>query len=261
MSKTILGIALTLAISGIAQAQSTTTQTNTAANAAASAARSADGIAIDAGTQVAAELTKSLNVERAKVGDEVILKTKRAIEQNGEVVIEKGSMLIGRVTEIQKRTRGQAESRVSILFDTLKKGDMTMPISASIVSVTNAAARATVDDNVFAGTSANSSATTRTSARQPSGGLLGGVTNTVGGVANTATGAVGGVVDTTGHVVGSTTGAVPGSIPGLSISQSSNASASGGSTLSMNGKNLNLQKGTTFNIALSSSASVETDGN
>jgi hypothetical protein len=89
---------------------------------------------------------------------------------------------------------------------------------------------------------------------------LGGVGNAVGGVVNTTTGTVGNVAGTTtnavGNTVGTTTNAAGGSLRGLQISQSTNASAQTGSTLSLTGSNLRLDSGTTFNLAISNAASV-----
>jgi hypothetical protein len=59
--------------------------------------------------------------------------------------------------------------------------------------------------------------------------------------------------------VGATTssaGNLTGSLQGLQITQSTDASAQGGSTLSLTGRNLRLDSGTTFNLAVSSSTSA-----
>jgi hypothetical protein len=86
--------------------------------------------------------------------------------------------------------------------------------------------------------------------------LLGGVTNTVGGVVNTTTQTVGGVTNTVGETVGSTTQTVGNTVRGIQISQSASANAEGSSTLSLTGGNLRLEKGTTLNLRLTQSASV-----
>jgi hypothetical protein len=261
-----LGIVITL--SGAAMAQTVDTSGSGSAATNSSITKNGSTVVLASGTQVAAELQKSLNVENARIGDEVVLKTTSSIKQNGEVVIQKGSQLIGRVTEVQKKAKGEAGSKIGILFDTLKQDNMSMPISASIISVTSVASRAAVGDSLFADSSAGSSTSTRASGRSSGGGLLGGVgstvggvantaTSTVGGVANTATSTVGGVTDTAGSTVGSTTRSVGGTIRGLSISQSANATASGGSTLSLTSGNLKLDKGTSFNLAVSETASVK----
>lgn len=260
-----------LALMGLVFTAFTMGQTTTSTNGKGSAKSSGSvskgngAINIESGTEIAGELQNTLNVEKAKVGDEVILKTKKAVKQNGEVVIEKGSKLIGRVTEVKERAKGEATSKIGVLFDTLKNGDMTMPVQASIVSVVNVASRAAVSNNdLFADSGIGSSTTTSTSTRSSSsgggGGLLGGVTSTAGGVLNTATSTVGGVANTATSTVGgvantagSTVGSTAGSLGRVQILQSTDASANGSSTLALNGGNLKLEKGTTFNVALSSS--------
>jgi hypothetical protein len=195
------------------------------------------------------------------------LKTKKAIKQNGEVVVDKGAKLIGRVTEVKERAKGDATSRIGVLFDTLKQGDMTMPVQASIVSVVNVAARATAaNTDLFADSNTTASGSTRTTSSGSSsggGGLLGGVTSTAGGVLNTTTSTVGGVANTATNTVGgvantttSAVGSTAGSLGRIQVAQSTDASASGSSTLLLNGGNLKLEKGTTFNVALSSSANA-----
>lgn len=267
MKKYILGVGLVLTLSGAVLAQTTSTSGSGSAKNNTSIAKDGSAVSIASGTQIAAELQKSLNVEKVKVGDEVVLKTTKAIKQNGQVVVAKGSKLIGRVTEVQQRAKGEAGSKISLLFDTLHQGDTSMPITASIMSVTNVAARTAVNDSVYADSTATSTTSARTTSSQTSGGLLGGVGSTVGGVVNTttstvggvagaATNTVGGVTNTAGETLGTTTGAVGGTIRGLTISQSADASANGSSTLSLTGGNLKLDKGTTFNLALSESASV-----
>lgn len=271
MKKTILGMGMVLTLSGAVWAQTAGTSASGSAKNNTSIKKDGSAVSIASGTQIAAELQKSLNVEKAKVGDEIVLKATKSIKQNGQVVVAKGSKLIGRVTEVQQRAKGEAGSKIGVLFDTLQQGGTSMPITASILSVTSVASRASVnDDSAYADMNASSTTSARTSSQKSGGGLLGGVTNTVGGVVNTttstvggvagaATDTVGGVTNTAGETVGATTGAVGGTIRGLTISQSSDASASGGSTLSLTGGNLKLDKGTTFNLALSESASVGGD--
>jgi hypothetical protein len=165
------------------------------------------------------------------------------------------------VTEVKERAKGEAASRIGVLFDTLKQGDMTMPVQASIMSVVSVASRAAVGNNdLFADTGVGSSTSTRNTS-SGGGGLLGGVTSTAGSVVNTTTSTVGGVANTAASTVGgvtntagSTVGSTVNSLGRVQVLQSTDASASGGSTLSLNGGNLKLEKGTTFNVALSSRA-------
>ena len=82
-------------------------------------------------------------------------------------------------------------------------------------------------------------------------------------VVNTTTSTVGNVAGSTTNAVGSTVGATKGtarelggSLSGLQITQSSNVSAESGSTLSLTGRNLRLESGATFNLAVSNSTSA-----
>jgi hypothetical protein len=72
------------------------------------------------------------------------------------------------------------------------------------------------------------------------------------------TSALGSTVDSTTNVVGNTTTGVGRSLGGIQISQSSNTSVDGSSVLSLQGGNLRLEKGTTFNLVLTQSASAST---
>lgn len=258
MKSTILGVGLVLVLSIGAFAQKVDSTATSAVNNKTSISKNGSGATLESGTQIAAQLQNSLDVKKAKVGDQVILKTTKAIKQNGQVVVDKGANLIGRVTEVQQKAKGNAASKVSMVFDTIQQGKLTSPISATIVSLTQTQARANVNDDqadVF-GSSSTGTQTRTSSSGSSGGGLLGGVTNTVGNAVNTTTNTVGSVVNTTGQTVGNTTNAVGGTLKGIQITQSADVSAQGSSTLSLNGGNLQLDKGTTFNLRLTESASV-----
>jgi hypothetical protein len=268
--KRLLLIVLTLAVSTtVAVAQKTKTSGNASGSNETSVSKQGREVNLASDTALAAQLENSLDARRAKVGDAVVLKTTQALKQNGEVVVPKGAKLIGRVTEVQQRTKANGESRIGVAFDRLQKGALDMPITASIVSITQARSRTrAMDSSVESETMSSSSArtTTRSSGSgQGSGGLLGGVGNTVGGAVSTTTSTVGNVAGTTTSAVGSTVGAttntagnLTGSLKGLQITQSTSASAEGGSTLSLNTGNLRLESGTTFNLLVSSSTNAGT---
>lgn len=213
---------------------------------------------LSAGTSIEATLQSMVDVRKSKVGDEVVLKTTKAVKENGQVVIAKGTSLIGRITEVQEKTKQNAVSRVSMVFDRLKGKDLDMPVNMSIVSVATAQVSAAAGDLFATETTGTSSvAGNAASGRQSSGGgLLGGVGSTVGGVVNTATQTVGGVTSTAGNAIGGTTGLVGRTVNGLQISQSASGSASSSSTISAAGKNVQLEKGTTFNLSVNSGLSA-----
>jgi D-serine deaminase-like pyridoxal phosphate-dependent protein len=146
MKKVILGIGLAVLLSGSALAQTSETRGSARGSNQTSVNKSGRDVALQSGTQLSGQLQSTLDAQKARVGDQVILKTTSAVKQNGRVVVDKGSRLVGRVTEVQQRGRGNAESRIGILFDRLENGKMTLPINAVITSVTQAQSRARVDD-------------------------------------------------------------------------------------------------------------------
>lgn len=216
---------------------------------------SSKSVHLDSGTRIDGQLQSTVDVKKARVGDEVILKTTRSIKQNGKTIVPKGAKLLGRVTEVAQRSKQNSVSRLGMIFDRLQGGSLSTPINASIVSVTNTAANARILDDsadVFGSSSTTTSGSGSTQTR--GGGLLGGVTNTVGGVVNTTTQTVGGatnsVVNTAGNTVGSTTGTLAN---GIQISNSTSASAQTGTTLSAANRNIRLEKGATIQLQLNSS--------
>lgn len=211
--------------------------------------------ALSAGTSIEGQLQNSLDVRKAKVGDPVFLKTTRAVRQNGETIVPKGSNLVGRVTEVQQKAKGNSASQLGIVFDRIEAGKMTMPITASIMSITNihAASSASDFDTDLMGSSSGSARTSSGTSGGGSGGsLLGGATGAVGGVVNTATQTVGGVADTAAHTAGAATQTVGRTLNGIQISQSVSGSVQGSSTLSSQDKNIHLEKGVTFLLQVNS---------
>lgn len=201
-----------------------------------------------------AQLQSTLDVKKAKVGDEVVFKTTKAVKQNGETVIQKGSTVYGRVTEVQQRTAANAVSRLGIVFDRVEGKGFSAPINASIISITDVASHAAVGD-LFSSDAAGSTQTSARSSTGSGGGLLGGVGNTVGGVGNTVGGVVNTTTQTVGNVAGTAINTVGGTastlgqtVGGLQISNSTNASANGSSTISSSNKNFRLQKGLIFQL-------------
>jgi hypothetical protein len=253
MKKTILGLGIVLTLAGASIAQRVDSRAGASAESNTKISKKGGDLDLQSGTQIAAQLENQLDVRRAKVGDQVFLKTSKAVKQNGKTVINKGSKLVGRVTEVSQKAGGNGMSKVGILFDRLEQGGQQLPINAMITSVTQAGAQASVDDTFDSDISARNS--TQTSASS-GGGLLSGVGNTVGGVANGATNTVGSVANAAGRTVNGTTRTVGNTLRGVRVSQSTDASAEGGSLLSLQGGDLRLEKGTTFNLSLSSSTSI-----
>lgn len=216
------------------------------------------GSLLMAGTDLEAQLKSAVDVRKSKVGDEVVLKTTKAIKQNGEVIVPRGSQLLGRITEVKQKTEDNGTSKIGMVFDRLQGKNLDMPISASIVSVAAARATAAAGELFATDLSGSSSTGGRASAgRSSGGGLLGDVGSTVGGVVNTTTSTVGNIAGSASGMVGSTVGTGTGTlgrtVNGLQVSQSADGSASTSSTITAQGKNLRIEKGAVFQLRLESS--------
>lgn len=235
----IISIILTCAVLGVGQTEK---------GKKAPPADSGDRVSLMSGTNLDAQLQKTVDVNNAKVGDEVVLKVTKSIKQNGEVVIPKGTELIARVTEVQRRTKENSTSKLGMVFDRVQGRDISAPFSASIVSITNVAAQTAVGDSLIADTSGSSQTSGGVSRGSSGGGLLGGVGSTVGGLVNTTTQTVGTVTNTAAQTAGTATGTVGRTLSGIQISSSASGSASSSSTLSSTNKNVRVEKGATFNL-------------
>src|ERR1700752_1741272 len=209
--KRLLLIVLTGAVStGLVLAQETKTSGTATAGNETSISKQGRQVNLASNTALAAQLENSLDARKAKVGDQVVLKTTQAMKQNGEVIVQKGARLIGRITEVQQRTKSNGESRIGVVFDRLQKGSLDMPITASIVSIAQAKSQARAMDSSIDSemmSSSSTRATTRSSGGGQGGGLVSGVGNTVGSVANTTSSTLGNVAGTATNAVGSTVGA------------------------------------------------------
>jgi hypothetical protein len=227
---------------------------------------------LDVGTRLEGQLQSTLDVKKANVGDEVVLKTTKNIKENGRTIVPKGSKLIGRITEVQQGAKGNSTSQLGVIFDRLQTKDFTSEISATIVSITNLTSGArlgdTADADLFGSSSTSASAS---GSSRAGGGLLGGtggllngtsstlgsVTNTVGSTVNTGVQTVGNVAASTGQTVSSGTGSVFRTVNGIQVSNSASGSAQASSTLSAPGKNLRIEKGAAIQLQLSSEAKAQ----
>ena len=103
MRRTILLIALTLACGCgvLAQTQETRTRAAGSNDTSATASQANKSINLQSGTHVAGQLQNTLDARKAKVGDQVVLKTTQAIKSDGHVVVNKGARLLGHVTLVE----------------------------------------------------------------------------------------------------------------------------------------------------------------
>src|SRR5438270_516579 len=115
--KRVIFSSILIAILGIVGfSQRAVSSQNANGNASAKTRNNSGDINLAEGTQISGELQKTLDVKNARPGDQVLLKTTRDVKQNGHTVIQKGSTLVGRVTDVAQRSKQNSQSRLGILF-------------------------------------------------------------------------------------------------------------------------------------------------
>lgn len=268
MNRTIPAVIVMIACALTAYSQKAENRDRGQANNNPAATNAGQDLEIASGTHLAGKLQSTLDVRRAQVGDQVVLKTTKAIKSGGSTVVPKGARLIGHISEVTQKTKSNGGSSIGLVFDRLENDSLAFPISATISSITGVRANApSGDDDLFADTSISSSSSARTSSGSR-GGLVGGITSTAGAVVNATKAATGTVVGATTSAVGSavnaTTNAVVGTSSGagqlgrIQIGEASSSSAEGGAVLSLRGENLRVEKGTSFNLVLNQAISAST---
>src|ERR1700737_576478 len=184
------------------------------ANVSNKSAHAAAASQLKSGSSIHATLEKPVDARKNKPGDQVVAKTNEDVMSEGKVVIPRGSKIVGHVTEVKARGKGQAESAVSVVFDpAVLKDGREAPLSLVAQGVGG-------------------------------GGLVGGVRSASGSLVNTA-GSVGGatVITATGasSSLNSTSQGVVG-IRGLSLASSASSATSG--TFTSRDSNVHLDSGT-----------------
>jgi len=237
--------------------------TSSQANAAAQAGQKS--VALSEGTTMNAALAGSLDAKKSKLGDRVEARTTQDVKQDDQVVLRKGTRLVGHVTEVQAREKDQAKSALGVAFDHAELRDgQKVPINVTIqaLAASRSAASAGGED-VFAsggGTASAAGSAAAGGGRVAGNALTGGtsaVGHTVGAVDSTvdgAGGAVGSTVNTAAHSgepAGglSASGALASNSRGVfglkDVSlDSTAASATQGSLIVSNTKNVHLDSGT-----------------
>ena len=263
MKKIVFSMLAVALLTGISLAQgSAESQTSGSASQSTSASADKSGAQATAANQVAAgstiqaTLAKPVDARKNKAGDEVVAKTTEDVKSNGQVVIPKGSKIIGHVTEVKARGKGESDSTIGIAFDraTMKDG-REMPLSATIQAIArseeNASAATMGDQSSMAGPSAGGMSSGRGGA---TGGVMGGTARTVGA----ATGTVANTTNTVGNAAGGTVSGAGSAasmarissnsqgvigLKGLSLNAES-ANSTQGSVISSNSQNVHLDSGT-----------------
>ncbi|HTV60727.1 MAG TPA: hypothetical protein VMJ93_17770 [Verrucomicrobiae bacterium] len=255
-------------------------------SAAASAEAGKNSATLASGATMQAELTHPVDAKKSRPGDTVTAKTTSAAESNGQVVIPKGSTLVGHVTEAREhekksKDRPEEPSVVGIAWDkaVLKDGQV-LPLNAEIQALASTQSEATstiaddempVDSGAMGGGYAGERGGVGGMGAMGgvADGAAGGLRQPIGGVGTAANGALnaaGGAAGST-RVVGNSTeslGAVGGlnssgrfvpnsrgvfGLRGVNLAQSVSGEAEA-SVISSSTENVRLDKGTRLLLAL-----------
>jgi hypothetical protein len=303
-SSLIVCIALTLGSAAVAQqstgvqgsasgaSQSSVAADRNGASASHSAAGSASAAtesastSLDQGAELNATLTKPVDARSAKPGDEVIATANEDLKSHGQVVVKKGSKLVGHVTAArplgpaQGSASGAADSQLGIVFDrAVAKDGREVPLNASIQALAAAQSSASSGlSDVDAGFGGAGGAVG--SARSGGGGLVGGVAGgaagAVGGLGRSAGGAMNSGVSATSGALGKSAGAVGGlnatgqlasgskgvfGMKDIDIDiASATAGSAEGSVLSSSAHNVRLDRGTRMLLVSGSGAGSAATG-
>lgn len=88
---------------------------------------------IAAGTQIPAELSKSLDAHKNKPGDPVNAKIAQDLLSKGKVAIPRDTKIVGHVTEATPKPKGEPGSTLGVAFDKMiLKGGRELPFNAAI---------------------------------------------------------------------------------------------------------------------------------
>ena len=101
-------------------------------------------IPMEKGSILYAELSKTVDAKKAKVGDPVTAVLVADVLSHGKIVVRHDSKLIGHVTEVQPHTKEAPESRLGIVFDKVITKDGEVPFQSLLLAI-RPAERAVVD--------------------------------------------------------------------------------------------------------------------
>src|SRR5712672_4717297 len=85
------------------------------------------------GSILYAELSKTIDAKKAKVGDPVTAVLVADVLSHGKIVARHDSKLVGHVTEVQLHTKETPESRLGIVFDKVITKDGEVPFQSLLL--------------------------------------------------------------------------------------------------------------------------------
>jgi hypothetical protein len=99
-------------------------------------AQAAETFQLPAGSTIPVMLEKGIDARKNKVGDEVVARTTQNVKSEGQVVMPRGSKIVGHVSEAKARTKEEPESALGIVFDhAVLKDDSEIPLVLEIQAI------------------------------------------------------------------------------------------------------------------------------
>lgn len=189
-----------------AQAGASGAQAASSSSGSAAAKAGNNSASLASGTTMNAALSRPVDAKKNKPGDPVMARTTQATKSDGQVVIPKGTQLVGHVTQAQARSKNQSQSDLGIVFDkAVLKNGQEVPLNVTIQAVAAASRMASTAGTEDLGLSGGAAGSGMASGRRSGGGgALGGVGSTAGG----AVGGAGAVASPATNVGGAANGAV-----------------------------------------------------
>jgi hypothetical protein len=221
------------------------------------------------GWPISAELRTSLDSKKAKQGDAIEARMTEAVKANGKTILPGGTKLVGHVTQVSAKSKGDAGSSLGLAFDkaVLKGGD-EIPLNVSIqaLATPGAAQGSSAVDNMATsppGTPVNSGVPGGVNSREMSPGMSSGSPgnrpiNTGGTSGEASSGTSGGTPSGTLNAAGKLTPnshGVFGVQGGVLKPETSNGT---GSLITSTGKNLRLDSGTQLLLVTQETNAAET---
>jgi hypothetical protein len=91
---------------------------------------------LENGSILYAEISKTVDAKKAKVGDPVTAQLLADVIGHGKILLRRESKLIGHVTEVQARSQENPESRLGIVFEkAMPKGGPEMPFRSVLLAL------------------------------------------------------------------------------------------------------------------------------
>jgi hypothetical protein len=132
------GAVLGFAVLSLAQVSTEPAPANSApqAETAKIEASAAPANALDPGTLLSVELSKSLDARKSKANDRIEARTATDILAHGRIVVRRDTKILGHVTSAKPRTKESADSMLGITFDRMQlKSGSEVPLPMVIQAV------------------------------------------------------------------------------------------------------------------------------